>query len=120
MTTEHPITLPPELVGEWLCDDGYPWDPSGDVTITITTNRLRNVATQAARWGADQELEACCDQLKRWGFPCAENLHNTRRSKSLSLKEQALKQLECVDGILRNQGMIKTDTIRRALEALPE
>ena len=113
MTEQHPITPPPELRQLWA-QQAQRMDPRDPVAWQ------EHVATQAARWGADQELEACCDQLKRWGFPCAENLHNTRRSKSLSLKEQALKQLECVDGILRNQGMIKTDTIRRAIESLPD
>ena len=56
-TNRHPITPPPVLVGEWLCNDGYPWDPSENATITITTNRLRNVATQAARWGYDQAIK---------------------------------------------------------------
>ena len=63
----HPITPPPELsdeqVGEWLIDDGYPWDPSEQAVITITTNRLKHVACQAFQAGADQELEACCDVL---------------------------------------------------------
>ena len=43
MTEQHPITPPPELVAKWassMC--GY---------------------YEAARWGADQELEACCEWL---------------------------------------------------------
>ena len=36
-----------------------------------------------------------------------------------SLKEQALEQLKCVDADLRKQGIINTDKIRLALEALP-
>jgi hypothetical protein len=55
MSTEHPITPPPELVGEWLCQDGYPWDPD-------------LLATQAARWGADQELDACCKWADETGW----------------------------------------------------
>lgn len=62
--TDHPITPPSrEQVGKWLCEDGYPWDPNLQATITITTGRLQNVATQAARWGADQEFEACCSEI---------------------------------------------------------
>jgi hypothetical protein len=54
---DGPPAPPQELVGEWLCDDGYPWDPSEHVTITITTNRLRNVAAKAAAWGYRQARE---------------------------------------------------------------
>ena len=56
MSEDYP-TPSPEQVGEWLCNDGYPWDPSEQVTITITTNRLRNVAKQAAAWGYRQARE---------------------------------------------------------------
>ena len=119
--TDHPITPPPELVGEWLCDDGYPWDPSEQVTITITTNRLRNVATQAARWGSDQELEACGAYLERcaqWEPEDIDELRTARRPKPPSLKEQALKALKSIE---RGQDRLEdTDTIRRALEALSE
>ncbi len=56
---ESTIAPPPEpsdtQVGEWLIDDGYPWDPQEEAVITITASRLKNVARQAAQWGADQE-----------------------------------------------------------------
>jgi hypothetical protein len=124
MTQEHPITPPPELVGEWLCDDGYPWDPSANATITITTGRLRNVATQAARWGANQELEACCEWLHAWTqdkHPGGiENLRAARRPKPPSLKEQALLQLDTLNADLAMHGMgCDLSQIRRALESLP-
>lgn len=107
MTQQHPITPPHELVNQWKCALEYQPDAE--------------VFSQAARWGADQELEACVNWLllNGWG-QAIDRLRAARRPKPPSLKEQALKQLECVDGILRNQGMIKTDTIRRALEALPD
>jgi hypothetical protein len=52
----NPITPPRELVREWYgsedCPDG--------------ANALANyLCTQAAQWGADQELEACCEWLAR-------------------------------------------------------
>ena len=126
MTNNSPITPPPELVGEWLCDDGYPWDPSENATITITTNRLKNVATQAARWGADQELEACKQVImkQQWfaapGFRL-DQLHNARRPKPPSLKQQALEAWEqCWGSGFLVQKDSYADTIRRALEALPE
>jgi hypothetical protein len=40
--------------------------------------------------------------------------------KPPSLKEQAMEQLDCVEGVLRNQGVINTDKVRRALEALSD
>ena len=68
--------------------------------------------------GADQELEACCEWLVRsYNYPKAGNpLRTARRPRPPSLKEQALH-------ILDTHGPLtpaEADTIRRALEALPE
>ena len=53
----HPITPPPELVQQWLTDlYGTPIVPGKIWT---------DLATRAAQWGADQELEACCEYLVR-------------------------------------------------------
>ena len=54
--TEHPITSPAELVEQWRNEWIERREPSGWVGYYI--------ATQAAQWGADQELEACCEWLK--------------------------------------------------------
>ena len=53
----HLITPPTELVREWLCSEDYPWAPLEQASVTITTNRLQNVATQAAQWGYQQAVE---------------------------------------------------------------
>ena len=123
---QHPITSPLELsdeqVGEWLIDDGYPWDPSEQAVITITTNRLKNVARQAYQAGADQELEACCETLdivngsNYW----SQVLRSGRRSKPPSLKEQALAALERYEAEEWCEEMtFDSNIIRRALESLP-
>jgi hypothetical protein len=79
--------------------------------------------TEFAQQIADQELEACVawlDGYEREGW-AAQELRATRRPKPPSLKEQALEQLVCIQIDLNKFGMgISTDTIRRALEALPE
>lgn len=109
MTQEHPITPPPELVQQWMHEaSGQPPGPDARV-----------IATQAARWGADQELEACCEWLSNRSS-LTERLRTVRRPKPPSLKEQALEQLKCVDSDLRQHGIINTDFIRRALETLPD
>jgi hypothetical protein len=106
MLNQHPITPPPELVAKWassMC--GY---------------------YEAARWGADQELEACCQALRVRGtrMRCMEanqtieHLRAARRPKP-SLKEQALAVL---DHTQKGYGLaeVDLDTIRRALEALDD
>ena len=122
---KHLITPPTELVGEWLCSEDYSWGPLEQASITITTNRLQNVATQAAQWGADQELEACKQFMhdQDWFMSPTlrmAQLHNARRPKPPSLKEQALDALREAEstGCLYVNG--RGDTIRRALEALDE
>ena len=104
MTDQHPITPPPELVEQWM---------------QVHTTKY-DLARQAAQWGADQELEACCEWLMLNGYGTAiSRLRAARRPKPPSLKEQALDDLRiafdrgCLSGI-------QADTIRRALEALPD
>jgi len=55
MTQEHPITPPPELLARWEED----WHYAKVKHIELEDH----IATEAARWGADQELEACCEWL---------------------------------------------------------
>jgi hypothetical protein len=109
MTDQHPITPPPELVQQWIeatrsndCIGAYPKDYE------------HLVGTQAARWGADQELEACCEWLcdvDRWKI-VVDRLRAARRPKPPSLKEQAL---DWCNDYIDPDGII-----RRALEALPD
>ena len=108
---EHPITPPPELVEQWCHEDGD--------EIKTSPRWYQIVATKAARWGSDQELEACCEWLHSKGSPNAPRLRAARRPKPPSLKEQALEMLS-----QHNDGWAPSakewDTIRRALEALSE
>ena len=83
MTQKHPITPPPELVVEWA-DTIYQQTECDD-------QRDLYIATQAARWGADQELEACCVWL-RGNDPYEHDYHQmlraVRRPKPPSLKDK--------------------------------
>ena len=112
---QHPITPPPELVEQWYCN-------------TPLANRGLTLATWAAQWGADQELEACVEWLGDAPVVYNDNndlhpgsyLRDDRRPKP-SLKEQALTALHAVvtganDTREQHQDL---DTIRQALEALP-
>jgi hypothetical protein len=115
MTNQHPIAPPPELVVEWA-DTIYQQTENDD-------QRDLYVATRAAQWGADTELEACC----AWLFEeplCASNTHKKLRAarrKPPSLKEQALQELEQLRGDANSMGMgFDAPAIRRALEALPD
>jgi hypothetical protein len=120
MTNQHPITPPPELFAEWLADAKrlHPGESTGFIA-----GEIARLAYQA---GADQELEACCEWLEGigpsgvqlWG----DDLRKDRRPKPPSLKEQALEQLDGIATVFRmtHGGNLVCDTIRRALEALPE
>jgi Zn-dependent peptidase ImmA (M78 family) len=109
---QHPITPPPELVQQWI-DANRTW--------------LRGIALEAAQWGADQELEACCEILARElicdGKHVATDLRMIRRPKPLSLKEQALAVLEEEPKDSKELIVFDTDQvnlIRRALEQLDD
>jgi hypothetical protein len=115
MTDNHPITPPPELVEQWRNLPEYVSQLRTMSTVTITTEKLQDVATQAARWGADQELNECCHLLRLQGFDVVDDLRAARRPKPPSLKEQALIEL----GDVYNRDKIDDvtyNTIRRALE----
>lgn len=83
---QHQITPPPELVKEW-CNSISP-DP---------TSSGQQLATAAARWGADQELDSCCEWVYRqftFGSQWSRDLRVARRPKPQSMKEQALTVLD--------------------------
>lgn len=112
MSTEHPITPPPELVQAWT-DNAHLSQPDMGAIC-------RDVATQAARWGADRELDECCEWCADGSMVLAQELRDARRPKPPSLKEQALEHLQRYASgqvILTSNAL---DTIRRALEQLPE
>lgn len=107
MTDNHPITPPPELVIEW-------WNKC----TTTSDNLIGQFAAQAARWGADQELEACCADLRMvLGPNQADWLRSVRRPKPPSLKELALEALDRMDQLPTAEDR---SIIRRALESLSE
>ena len=114
MTNE--ITPPPELVLQWL--EGGPED--GEFGIS------KHVATQAARWGADQELEACCEYLTRcaawepWEPEDIQEMRDLRRPEPPSLKEEAIDTLHLIRDHLPADMYEKSFLIRRALESLPD
>ena len=121
----EPVSLflpPPELVRQWTQYNG---DDDAE-------RFWMRIATQAAQWGADTELNYCCDELSFWGSKgMAERLRSDRRPRPLSLKEQALNAMSHADkDALTNPltGEVvalrtilskeQSDTIRLALEAL--
>ena len=122
MSTErHPITPSRELAQQWT-DQIY-----GGPGAVVGSDDLC-LAKLAAQWGADQELEACVNWLDDTDCEdpqeVAQRLRAARRPKPPSLKEQALAELEKVDMLwdtteFSKETLHSLDTIRRALEALP-
>jgi hypothetical protein len=110
------ITPPPELVQQWA----HEWNTLG-VRHPDATNTASYVATRAAQWGADQELEACCEWVAVESIAAATELRAARRPKPPSLKEQALLQLDTLNADLAMHGRgCDLSQIRRALEKLPD
>ena len=113
MAQEHPINPPPELVRQWTTD----------ATFSKMADQ-RYIAIYAACWGADQELDACCEWFRVKGYhpEVYRDLRTARRPKPPSLKAQALGAL----AHLENGAQHSMDTtesahyIRLALESLPE
>lgn len=121
MTQEHPITPPPDLVDRWECEYHH---------STFSPDLLVFISEKAARWGADHELEACCEWLVvgQWFAPdgeCINDLRAARRPQPPSLKEEALQALYRFDDTEGHKGLTPEQIaedfvlIRRALESLP-
>jgi len=111
MTDQHPITPPPELRAQWKKEAPNYRD--------CGVGRDEWIMDRAAQWGADQELEACCEWTSCWVSRTAMGqLRAARRPKPPSLKEQALALVEQHEDGWRPAPK-DWDTIRRALEALP-
>lgn len=114
MIENHPITPPPELVREWA-------QVNGEKDLERFWTRL---ATQAARWGADQELEACCEILRgEFNYHhLARPLRAARRPKPPSLAEQGCDALDTyIYGNPDHKDKERTyNTIRAALDRLKE
>jgi hypothetical protein len=114
MTQQHPITPPPELVQQWEVDATFNRGAASSWTAAF--------AARAAQWGADQELEACCDWLSDFAHDHPDwpvDLLIARRPQPETLKSIALKMLYTIE---RMDVVIPeiTDTIRRALEQLDD
>ena len=107
---QHPITPPPNLVEQW-------WDAVPG-TFTYLADEMQ-LATAAAQWGANKELDACCEWVEfNFGQLPTHNLRHFRRPKPPSLKEQALEALNQMDEPLGVVTARRASIIRRALEQL--
>ena len=121
MTQQHPITLPPEVLQQlrskapaegWFRDA---W-----------------IAEQAAKWGADQELEACCEWINSFQnkFVHAHDLRLVRRPTPPSLKETLLARVARIPGegadaaYLRhwvdNESQRLVDLLHEVFKSLPD
>jgi hypothetical protein len=117
--TDPKLTPPPELVGQWY-----------DCATAAGPDYLQEIADRSAQWGADRQLEADAEWLDQNSLdalhltitPTGKGLVEAMRPKRPSLKEQAMDELDGIAAVFRmtHGGNLVCDTIRRALEALPD
>ena len=107
MNQSYPVP-PPELLEQW----------STEANRQDCVSYTKSIAIDAAHWGADMELEACCALMDDWGLDETDlRLRFARRPKPPSLKEVALAVLDdCADGL----DGAHENVLRRALEALDD
>jgi len=117
-----PITPPPELLARWEED----WHHAKVKHVQLEDH----IATQAARWGADQQLEQDAKWLDTNALytrnltvsPSGDALRQVMRPKPPSLKEQALASVKRFEdsGEFFSDQMRELGFIRRALEQLDD
>jgi len=123
MADQHPITPPRELVKEWIAEI---WHEGTPVQVAQSDLHLADRATQ---WGADQELEACCEWLSTKSITdslcnyslqfIADDLRNARRPKPSTQAEKALNHFELFSATFDVFGG-DSDLIRHALKRLKQ
>lgn len=114
MTETNPIIPPPELLQQWATEYwGNPGESIGEGE--------KYIAIQAARWGADQELQTCCEYFKQQFTGCNydQELYFARRPTTA---QQACDALDTyIYGNPNHKDKERTyNTIRRALDKLKE
>jgi len=114
MTTESMFTPPTsDLIRQWMGKAGAYQQEEWYYEV--------NLVTQAAEWGyqqgANAELDECCKWLPNLPPWSADDLRKHRRPKPPSWKEQALETLKYPKDLW---SQAEVDTIRRALEQLPD
>jgi hypothetical protein len=121
MTDRPPITVPLDLIEDWRLAPEFCDGKKKIVMVTVSRERMQYIADQAAQWGADMELEACCEWIDqntgRWDLLA--ELRTARRPKPQTLNSIALQMLGTIERDGRYLPEI-TDTIRRALEQLDD
>jgi hypothetical protein len=101
--TNHPITLPPTLIHKWA--RLFITHPDAEVFSTVV------------QWGADQELDACCEWVSNELSPdIVDMVRAARRPKPPSLKEQGFGALELLKQRTTDPNII--EPLTRALEQL--
>ena len=120
-----PITPPPELVQQWANSSPIQYSEFESWAYELF------IAHQAAQWGSDQELEACCEwfqefyKTESWVKHDLKHFRAARRPKPPSLKEQALAVLENEPEADDMKELVVFDVnqvklIRKALEQLDD
>jgi len=125
MTQQHPITPPPELVEQWRKEPGFSALSPCEM-VTLTNTKLQDIATHAAQWGADRQLEADAEWLDQNSLdashltitPTGKGLVEAMRPKPPTLKEQALDLLDKAED--PSWDINDFSIVRRALEQLPD
>ena len=128
MTDTHPRNLIKLLIDVLKEECNWIDNPKHDELIAKATAYL----TQAARWGADQELEACCEFVgaEGWTTAIAAELRAARRPKPSSLKPMtdinphddierlSLHLRDCVQKADSNWAYVNIDVLLDAAEYL--
>ena len=123
MTDNHPITPPPELLQEWIDEPQYlseDWLGKRMNMVSMNEVKFKEIINKASQYGADQELEACCEwfanDVVSEVVSVVTELRAARRPKPPSLKEQALALLDKAEN--PSWDINDFSIIRQALEAL--
>lgn len=103
--------------------DGHPITPPEEMCAHLlgSGKTFYEMLIEAARWGADTELEACCHEVQNM-YSGGSRLRASRRPKPPTLKQQALEEMRALVSYMEGKGEIAVnfDAIRQAIDSLPD
>lgn len=103
---------PDELIQQWILQ-APAYQNNGPNALE------KFIATCAAQYGADVELDECCDWLinSKSSYPATvTSLRFYRRSSPINLKKQAIAILDRIQGSKQTWELEELEVVRRALD----
>lgn len=113
------MSIPADLFNKWVSEPEIVCKEDFQEIVRISVQKVADIAEKAMCYGAELELEQCCEYLSNYYDPAiSAKLRHNREAAVLSLKQRALLALNDLDSLSRDPA--KVDLLRIALLSPPD